>query len=216
MNELFKPGDIFTFTRLIFTTEYYDAEGDEPFDVNILNIPIYGVLIFNNIIQSQPFVFNIEDVEKLKYIRVSKEEYSEDITFKTSDNNPNKLYSNMATFTINVNEYINLPPDSIGDNSLTTTNRTTIVFTQADFTTNTTPPYDDPEGDAPYKLKVLSLPTQGQLQLNGIPVTLNQEILFTQINSGLLTYQPTNTDAAYNINFNFTISDAGSEQFFPV
>lgn len=213
MNELFKPGDKFYFDKLIFTTNYYDTENDLPLDVKILSEPVYGILMFNNIIVHQNFVFNINEVNKLVYIRVSKEEYSEEITFRTSDNNPNKLYSNMATFTINVNEYINLPPDAIGDNELTVNNRQTLVFSQSDFTTNTTPPYDDPEGDGPYKLKVKTLPSQGLLKLNGVNVVMNQEILFTQINSGLLTFVPDNTDAAFTVDFDFDISDLGSEQF---
>lgn len=213
MNELFKPGDKFTFDKLIFTTDYFDKENDTPFDVWILSEPIYGILMFNNINVHSGFIFNINDVSNLQYIRISKESYTEEINFRTSDNNPNKLYSNMATFTINVNEYINLPPDSIGDNEITIPNRQTVVFTQADFTTNTTPPYDDPEGDAPLKLKVLSLPSQGLLKLNGVNVILNQEILFTQINSGLLTYVPTDTNAPYEIDFDFDIADVGSEQY---
>lgn len=213
MNELFKPGDRFQFNKLIFTTDYYDTESDLPFDVWILSEPIYGLLLFDNQIVHLNFVFNINDVNKLEYIRISKEAYSEDINFKISDNNPNKLYSNMATFTINVNEYINLPPDEIGDNELTIDNRQTLVFTQADFTTNTTPPYEDPEGDGPYKLKVKTLPSQGLLKLSGTNVTVNQEILFTAINSGLLTYVPADIDAPFEVDFDFDISDLGSEQY---
>lgn len=213
MNQLAKPGDKFYFNELIFTTDYYDKEQDEPFDVWILSECIYGVLLYDNKIIHSNFIFSIDNVDKLVYVRVSNEEYTEEIEFKTSDSNQNKLYSNMATFTINVNEYINLPPDEIGDNEVTTNNRETIVFTQADFTTNTTPPYDDPEGDGPYKLKVKTLPSQGLLKLNGVNVIVNQEILFTAINSGLLTYVPTDTDSAFIVDFDFDISDVGSEQY---
>lgn len=213
MNELFKSGDKLYFTRLIFTTEYYDKEGDEPFDVLILSECIYGILSFNDIIVHSGFTFNINDVDKLVYTRVSNEGYTEEIDFRTSDNNQNKLYSNMATFQINVNAYVNLPPDAIGDNELTTDHLETVVFTQADFTTNTTPPYDDPEGDGPYKLKVKTLPSQGLLKLSGVNVTVNQEILFTAINSGLLTYVPSSEEDAYEVDFDFDISDLGSEQF---
>lgn len=213
MNELFKPGDSLDFTKDDFTNDYYDKECNDPYDVQILSTPSYGILVYDNKIVQSPFTFNIKNVDKLSYMRISKEEYTEEINFKTSDNNINKLYSNMATFTINVDEYINLPPDEIGDNELTVNNRTTVVFTQADFTTNTTPPYEDPEGDGPYKLKVKTLPSQGLLKLNGVNVTINQEILFTQINSGLLTYVPTDTNAAFTVNFDFDISDLGSEQF---
>ncbi len=208
-----KPGDTYILNESIFKTLYFDAEGDLPLNVIILTLPVYGILTFNNQIINPNFIFNISDSNKIKYERISNIAYADSITFKTSDNNINQLYSNMATFTINVNQYVNLPPDAIGDNEVTTTNRQTFVFSQADFTTNTTPPYDDPEGDGPYKLKVKTLPSQGLVKLNGINVTINQEILFTQINSGLLTYVPTDTNAAFSVDFDFDISDLGSQQF---
>lgn len=213
MNELYKPGDKLYFTRNTFTTNFHDENCDLPFDVIILNNPLYGLLMFDNVIVNSGFVFNITEVSKLVYVRVSNTSYTENINFKTSDDNPNKLYSNMATMTINVNQYVNLPPDAIGDNELTTANRQILVFTQTDFTTNTTPPYDDPEGDGPYKLKVKTLPSQGLLKLNNVNVVVNQEILFTQINSGLLTFVPTDTNAAFTVDFDFDISDLGSQQF---
>ena len=210
---LSKPGDIYEFNENIFKTGFYDKEGDSPLNVRIVTLPIYGILTYNNVPVAPGFIFNISNADNIKYERISNIAYADIISFQTSDNNINQLYSNMATFTINVNQYINLPPDEIGDNELTTGNRTTVVFSQADFTTNTTPPYDDPEGDGPYKLKVKTLPSQGLLKLNGVNVTVNQEILFTQINSGLLTFVPSETNAAFTVDFDFDISDLGSHQY---
>lgn len=208
-----KPGDFITFKILDFTTEYYDKENDKPFDVIILSNTQYGVLSFDNKIVKSNFVFNINDVDKLKYTRSSFEDYTENINFKTSDNNPNKLYSNMATFTINVNAYVNLPPNQLGDNELTTNHAQTVIFTRPDFTTNTTPPYQDPENNPAFKLKIKSLPTEGLLKYNNINITLNQEILFSDIDLGLLTYTPSSNNNAYEIDFNFDIADTGSQQF---
>lgn len=213
INDLIKPGDTLSFTKDLFITDYYDKENDSPFDVMILTDPQYGAFLFDNKIVGKNFIFKLSEVSKLKYVRLSSNEYTEEINFKTGDNNPNKLYSNMATMTISVNEYINLPPDQIGDNEITTDYGVTIVFTSDDFTTNTTPPYEDPENDGPYKLKVKSLPASGLLKLNGINVTVNQEILFTDIDNGLLTYVPANNTAGYEADFDFDISDLGSEQF---
>lgn len=214
MADLIKPGDSLSFTRETFTTDYYDKEGDLPFDVRILKLPVYGVLTYNGIVITNNFVFSIDDVDKLSYIRISNLEYTDTIDFKTSDNNNNKLYSNMATMTINVNEYINLPPDAIGDNEITINHGETRVFTASDFTTNTTPAYHDPEGDNPLKLKVLSLPDNGELQYDGDPVTLNQEILFTDIASGLFTFVPDDEILEEDtVTFDFDIADAGSGEY---
>lgn len=120
----------------------------------------------------------------------------------------------MANFAITVNARINLPPSEVGDNSLSTAHATTITFTADDFTTNTTPPYADPEGDAAANLRVLTLPANGDLELGGVAVTLNQIIPFTSIVAGQLTYVP---DAALTtlrtVNFTFEIADAGSGQY---
>jgi hypothetical protein len=214
--DLEKPGDFIVFTKDIFTNNYFDKENDLAFKVRITNIPQYGFLVFDNkVLNKSGYEFKISEVNKLRYYRVSPLEYTENITFQTSDNNINNLFSNMATFTINVNAYVNLPPDQIGDNEITAENGEIIVFTVEDFTTNTTPPYDDPEGDPPYKLKILSLPADGsKLILDGDIVVLNQEILFSDIEAGLLTIEQSPNLAAHSIDFDFTISDVGSEQFY--
>lgn len=120
----------------------------------------------------------------------------------------------MALFTVTVNAKVNEPPTQVGDNVVITNYGQTIVFTVADFTTNTTPAYSDPEGDAAYQLKITSLPSTGVLKLNGVDVTLNQIIDFDDISAGLLTFVPDNgTTTTYNDPFQFEIADAGSGTF---
>lgn len=215
MFNLEKPGDYYQFVRSDFTNDYYDAEDDNPAEVVILTLPIYGVLTYNgNIILKDNFFFNIKDVHKLRYYRASSANYVDTIDFKVTDNNPNKKLSNMATFTINVNAYTNQPP-SIGDNELTLGYGVTKTFSIADFTINTTPPYSDPEGDGPYKLKVTSLPIVGTLMFDGSPVTLNQEILFVDIGAGKFQYisDSGEIDGYVDDDFTFEISDLGSQQY---
>jgi len=120
----------------------------------------------------------------------------------------------MALFTITTNAYVNLPPSQVGDNSASTNYGITKTFTSADFTTGTTPAYSDPEGDSAYQLKVTTLPTTGDLELNAITVTLNQIINFTDIAAGLFTYVPDNgTLTTYADPFTFEIADIGSGTF---
>jgi len=121
----------------------------------------------------------------------------------------------MALFTVTVQEKENLPPSQVGNNTVSTNYGEAYVFTVADFTTNTSPAYSDPEGDSAFQLKIITnLPSQGTLELNGTPVTLNQVISFSDIASGLLTYVPDDSDVtAYSIDFEFEIADSGSGQF---
>ena len=120
----------------------------------------------------------------------------------------------MAQFTFNVDGYVNQPPSQIGNNTLSLDNSEVHTFTKANFTTETTPPYIDPEGDEPSNLKILSLPSEGILKLNNVDVQLNEIISFSDIILGLFTYESNgNNQAAHTPTFDFTISDEGSNIF---
>lgn len=119
----------------------------------------------------------------------------------------------MANFNISIGAKTNQAP-TVGDGARETQYGVPIVFTRADFTDNTNPPYNDPEGDAALTLRIDSLPASGVLALDGVPVTINQEIDFADIDNELLTYAPdlANTNVQ-NYNFLFAIADAGSGTF---
>jgi len=134
--------------------------------------------------------------------------------FKYKNKNINNFFGEMATFNINTDAEQNLPPSEVGDGQRTTPYNTAIVFTRADFTTNTTPPYADPEGDAAGLLKILALPSTGELRLNGVLVGLNQIIGFGDIDNGLFTFVPApNLTTAQTGQFSFAIADTGSNIF---
>jgi hypothetical protein len=120
----------------------------------------------------------------------------------------------MANFNINVTGYDNQPP-TIGDGQKETNYGQALPLNRADFTTNTTPPYSDPEGDLPLNLKITSLPAAGILRLDGVDVTVNQEISFiSDIDAGKLTYTPDlNNTSAHSVSFGFEISDEGSNTY---
>jgi hypothetical protein len=118
-----------------------------------------------------------------------------------------------GNFNISVQQQQNLPP-TVGDNAVSADYGVNKIITAAMLTTDTTPPYSDPEGDNPYQLRVNTLPSIGKLQLNGVDVTVNQIINFTDIENNLFVYVPDNSVTnSYNINFEFDISDDGSFQF---
>lgn len=120
----------------------------------------------------------------------------------------------MAEYTITVNEYINQPPSAVGDGSASTDYGVTIVYNRAMLTSALSPAYSDPEGDPAGLLKVVSLPTQGKLKLNGINVFANQIIDFTDIDAGLFVYIPdVGTISTYDDIWNFQIADTVSGIF---
>lgn len=120
----------------------------------------------------------------------------------------------MADYTININAFVNQPPSTVGDGSQTIDYGDTIVFTRAMLTSMLAPAYSDPEGDPAGQLKIIGLPSVGTLQYNGVDVIVNQIINFTDIDSGLFTYNPdlTETNAVSPV-FQFEIADTGSGTF---
>ena len=203
----------YTFNSDQFKLNFTDTEGDSPYLVRIVSLPASGTLKYAGLTISAGFLFDISNASNLTYTRVD-DPYITTFNFQTSDDNlTNKLFSNMATFTLNVAGQINQPP-TVGNGSTSTAYNTTVVFTTAMFTTGTTPAYSDPEGDAAETLKILSLPSSGTLYLDGIAVSINDEIDFTDITAGLFTYVPdAGTTTAHAPTFTFQIKDAGSGQF---
>lgn len=120
----------------------------------------------------------------------------------------------MANFNIISAAYINRPPSQVGNYTLNVLNRATgTVLTLAMFSTDTTPPYSDPENDPVNAVRIDTLPNLGTLKLNGVNVTANQIILATAINANQLTYDSPDQNAISNALFTFSVRDNGSMQF---
>ena len=140
--------------------------------------------------------------------------YSDTFSFDVKDEGSLTFGGLTGNVYLTIDEEGNDPPSAVGDNSLTTEYGVSIVFTSANFTTETTPVYSDPEGDSAECLQILTLPTEGVLKNNGVDVVINEEILFTDIDLGLLTYVPNGLNSnTYNVDFDFQIKDSGSGQY---
>lgn len=119
----------------------------------------------------------------------------------------------MGTLTITSAAYINQPPSQVGDNTINVANRASTVLTLAMFTTNTTPAYSDPEGDPADAVRIDTLPPDGELLLNGVPVTAGQIIDVADINANLLVFNSPNQDPLDSDAIQFSVRDSGSGQF---
>jgi len=120
----------------------------------------------------------------------------------------------MGTITIDVSARLNQPPNSTGWLSLSLANASSYIFTVNNFTTETTPPYGDPEGDDFSSIKITELPEDGSLELSGSAVTIDQEVSKSDLDNSLLIYISEQTNASeYLSKIGFTISDVGSGQF---
>lgn len=197
-----------------FTNNFNSYGQGQPENVRINTIPPLGNITYNGQVIQPGFVLNINDVGSLKFNVSVDLDADFGFVFQTSNSNQFKTYSNMATFTFNIDAYVNQPPSEVGDRTVTIPNSSTYVITAADVTTLTTPPYADPENDPVANLRVILLPTSGNLQLSGTNVVLNQIIPFASIQAGNLTYvaNPGN-QASHTASFQFELSDTGSNTF---
>lgn len=207
---------VYTFSEADFTNNFGDPNGYQPNIVILLNNAFNGVLYYQGVlINGEGFTFPINNANQLqyKYTPTMTNHIYEKLFFQINDTNPTPKYSNMATFTLDVNAYVNQPPSSVGNNTITMGNRVDRTFTLADFTSSTTPAYADPENDGVYQLRIDSLPTLGALKLSGTPCTSGQIINASDIVAGNFVYDAPNQDAAASVSFNFSLSDTGSHTF---
>lgn len=206
----------FNFPSDTFVKDFVDADGDSPCEVILLSLPdaTKGQLNYNGAKATAGMCFPASKSNLLTFYRLTGAAITTSFNFKTSDNNQNKQYSKMATVTINISAYVNQAPSQVGGLTVTIAHAATKTFSGADFTTGLSPVYLDPEGDAPSKLKVLTLPISGVLKLSGVAVTAGQEISFASIQGGLFTYTADSaTTTAINTSFTFSMSDTGSGLF---
>tara|TARA_R100000541_G_scaffold50758_1_gene58063 strand:+ start:8637 stop:9380 length:744 start_codon:yes stop_codon:yes gene_type:complete len=104
-------------------------------------------------------------------------------------------------------------PTSIGSNSFDLGSTGTHVFSVADFTTDTSPAYSDPEEDSLKYIKITqTLEGNGSLKLNGTEVSIGQLVYAGDISSGNLIYDTPSVeeDEAYSDVFKFDCADSGS------
>ena len=200
------------------TPSYSDPEGDTVEAIKILTLPSTGTLYLDvtPVIALDEIPVASISGGLLNYIADigTTTLYSEDFTFDISDIGSSTFSGLTGTMTLNVAAKENEPPSAVGNGETTIDYGETLIFTRTMLTSALTPAYSDPEGDAAGQLKVLTLPTLGTLRLNGVDVLVNDNINFTDIDSGLLIYIPDLADTDGDIQgFTFQIADIGSGQF---
>lgn len=212
-------GNDYTFTLADFTTDtspaYADPEGDELSFVYISTLPSIGELQVNGSAVSIGDEIVSGDISTGNFTYVSDtgvtDQTTVSFTFDIADQGSSTVSGlDDGIMTIVIAEEENEPPSNIDDNSLGLSYAQSVVFTSANFQVG----YSDPEGDAAYSIKILSLPSAGTLTLDGSAVSINQEILFTEISAGYLVYTPEiSVTTAVDYSFEFSISDEGSKEF---
>ena len=214
--------DTHVFTIANFTSEttppYVDPEGDNLGGIRITEVPVLGQLLLSG------GAVNVNDEIDQSDIAAGNLTYLADgDNAGYTDSNARFSVKDLGSDTYTsipaqaivfvVKGDINQAPSNVGEGEHDMLVGETVVFTRNMLTTQLIAPYSDPEGDIAENLRVLSVPTYGELKLNGTLVADNQVIPFTDIDAGLLTYTATQFPDGNIEGFEFEISDVGSGEY---
>lgn len=213
-----KQNHVFTLEN--FTTEtvppYTDQDNDSltKIKINQVNLTPGATILYKNLPvklgKEIPAIDIINGLLKYLSPNINDKVISE---FVWSGNDGISPVFKNGKFIIKTSGVVNLPPQNVGDNSITIENQSTITLTEKMFTFDTIPRYYDPEGDAPFELRIDKLPTKGVLLFNNTIIPEGNIVSFSSIRNGLLTYVGPNTTTKEIDSFEFSISDEGSRIF---
>ena len=217
-------GDTYTFTLDDFIGDedpgagvmFVDPEGDDLEYIKITSLPTNGTLKLKNVTVILNTLVSAADLSAGNFIyqasTAGEDAYVDTFNFSASDDGSHQFTSG-GVFTANASAYINLPPNAVGDGSITVDEGDVTVFTRAMFTTDTVPPYSDPENNAAYRLKLVTVPATGEIKLDGVTQTAGAIIFFSDIDLGKLTYVQAANAGGTMPSFEFQIADEGSDIF---
>lgn len=209
-----------------FTVNYADAEQDD-----YKYLIVYPITAINGILSitstgdspiTQPTIFNIEGQAfsyeiNLYYTRTNTAAFAlNDIfNFRVSDDPTNYLYSTTAFMDVyaTLAENDDNQPPTIGDNTIYVDNRATTILTLEMFTSQLTPPYNDPEADLIDAIRIdeISTANTGIFYLNGVQILEGDIITREDLAANLFTHEGPNQDSINSDVFNFSARDEGSQ-----
>ena len=196
----------YIFTTADFTVGYSDPEGNAFAEIRITSLESVGNLLYNGNPVTLNEVISAADIGSnlLTFVPVAGQSGSPYDSFDFEVGDGSDFSTADYTLTINVTP-VNGPPIS-SNNTVTTPEDVTYIFSAADFTVG----YSDPEGNAFAEIRITSLESVGNLLYNGNPVTLNEVISAADIGSNLLTFVPvTNQSGSPYDSFDFEVGDGG-------
>ena len=217
-------GQTHTFSKSEFentSPPYLDPEGDSLSQVKIVTLPLQGALKKNGVAISAGDIILVTEIDLNQFTYESDNTVTEGYvdsatTFLVADSGSSSFTTSPKNIYISVNydsSTDNQAPTTVGDGEQDGNVGFTFTFTEASLTSELNPPYSDPENNPPYKLLVVSVPTHGDLLLDGVLVANGQEILFSDINLSKLVYTNREYPAGGIDGFEFQISDTISQQY---
>lgn len=162
-----------SFSASDFTSQFTDPEGNPLTKIQIVSLPASGTLKLFGVDVVAGQEIPVGDISGLTYVPEPGTSGTYNFRWNGSDGT---VYANSAsTVSINVTP-TNVPPVVSGITK-SGTGFTDITFTAADFTSK----FTDADNNSLVKVKIINLPLNGTLKLNGINVIAGQEILLADL-----------------------------------
>ena len=194
----------YSFTVADFTFNYLDIDGDAFSEIRITSLESVGSLLLGGTPVALNDVITAAQLSagQLTFVPVADQSGSPYDSFDFEVGDGTDFSTTGYTMTVNVVP-VNDPPG--GDNNTVTTNEdVTYIFTVADFSIN----YTDAEGDSFSEIRITSLESVGSLLLSGAPVSINDIVTAAQLTSGQLTFVPlANQSGSPYDSFGFEVGD---------
>lgn len=202
----------YTFAASEFLVGFSDAEGDGSGNIVIKTLPGAGTLKLSGVAISAGQVITQANVPNLTYTRSVDTAYGSSFTWSVFDNNQNPMESSPVTMTVTALSNTENATPVIGDNTIYPANRAVTTLTLAMFTTDTTAPYSDPEGDllAAIRIDEISLENVGVFKISGTPIVVGDIITRAQLSAGAFTHEGPNQDTVSSDVFSYSARDEGS------
>jgi gliding motility-associated-like protein len=179
------------FAATDFSSAYSDIEGNLLTRVKITSLPADGTLKLSGInvnVNDEIIVANLGNL-----VFIPDANWNGIASFHWNGSDGTGFATSDANFQIIVDPVNDAP--TVSDIYKSTLTNATVSFTSGDFTAA----YADAENNVLTKVKIVSLPSYGVLQLSGLPVSSGDEILTA--NLGNLAFIP---NTGYNGNASFT------------
>jgi hypothetical protein len=160
-----------------------------------------------------PLEISMSILDKWLFYTRSETIFEHPLPFYVRDKN-GQIYtnSNNAIITIDRTEFENQPA-TIGDNTIIVDNNIITELTLAMFTSDLTPPYNDPENDLIDAIRITEISTanQGVFKLNGVEIAEGQIITRENMIAGSFTHEGAEVDTISSDTFSFMARDEGSQ-----
>ncbi|MFI4848928.1 MAG: Ig-like domain-containing protein [Gimesia chilikensis] len=194
----------YTFTAADFN--FSDIDGDTLASVRITTLETVGALQLSGVDVALNQVISRADIDagNLTFTPVANASGSGYDSFGFSVNDGTTDSVATYTMSVDVTSVNDLP--TAADNTVTTAEDITYVFTAADFN------FNDIDGDTLASVRITTLESVGTLQLSGVDVTLNQIVSRADIDAGNLTFTPAaNANGTSYDSFGFTVNDGTAD-----